>query len=195
MNEKDILGFVAVAIGFCSYALYIIPILRRKTKPHAFTWIVWSLSETIACAAQYSRNAGPGDWATGVSAVASFSIAAMALAWGEKNITRSDWLAFVGGLAAMPLWYFTRNPLAAVILVSIIDTSAYFPTFRKSFRKPREEPALSYFAGSAKYIIALMAMRSYSLATVLYPFCIVLMNIAMILLLLLRRRILARVTK
>jgi hypothetical protein len=195
MSEKDILGFIAVAIGFFSYVLYIVPILRRRTKPHAFTWIVWSLSESIACAAQYSRNAGPGAWATALSAVASISIAVMALSRGEKNITRSDWLAFIGGLAAIPLWYFTRDPLGAVILVSFIDTSAYFPTFRKSFHKPLEEPAWSYFVGSGKYIMALLAMRNYSLVTALYPSCIVFMNILMILLLLYRRAVFARVTK
>jgi hypothetical protein len=93
---------------------------------------------------------------------------------GEKNITRTDWLAFISALFIIPFWYFTRNALWAVILATLIDASAYYPTFRKAWIKPHEEDFILYASDNVRWLFALLAMGDYSTTTLLYPiFCMI----------------------
>jgi hypothetical protein len=54
---------------------------------------------------------------------------------------------------------------------------------------------LPYALGSVKFSLAIFAMTNYALVTILYPACIVIMNIALIAMLLHQRAVLADSTK
>lgn len=191
MLEKEIIGGAAVAIGLYSYAVYLWQIYRRTIKPHLFTWIIWGTLMFIGFAAQYVENAGPGSWNMGVSAVITFVIAGAAYFYGEKNITRSDWIAFIVALSAIPAWIMTDNPLWAVVIISGIDVVAFYPTFRKSWYRPGEEGAWSFFTGGAQFALSIFALENMTFTTVLYPAVIAAMNMLLVTMLLCRRRALA----
>ena len=169
MGYKEALGLLSVALSCIGYSRYFWHIFKKQTKPHAFSWIVWGLTAAIAFFAQRSDAAGAGAWITGFSALTFFAIAAWAVFRGERDIRRSDWWTFTGALAAIPLWYFTGNPLGAVILVTAIDTLGYYPTFRKAYCKPHEETALTHGLDVLKFIPALFAMDNFTVITLLYP--------------------------
>jgi hypothetical protein len=57
---KTILGISAVVIAFISYVPYICNIFAGKTKPHAFTWLIWCTLNAIAFAGQIKDKAGAG---------------------------------------------------------------------------------------------------------------------------------------
>src|SRR5690349_16901377 len=99
--SKEWLGIISVAITLASLMPYLYYTLKRRIKPHAFSWIIWALLTAIGFAAQYSENAGPGAWATAAACVACTAIAVLSLFYGERQITRSDWAAFFTGLAAI----------------------------------------------------------------------------------------------
>lgn len=50
--------------------------------------------------------------------------------YGEKTLTRSDWISFVAALLVIPLWALTKNAALAAILISVIDGLGYYPTYR-----------------------------------------------------------------
>jgi hypothetical protein len=81
----------------------------------------------------------------------------------------------------------TSNPLWAVILVVLADALGFFPTFRKSFNKPYEETAFTFFLIAAGYAIGMFAFETYSVTTLLYPAYLLLANGAFWLYLLVRR--------
>lgn len=191
MTGKEILGLLSVALMCAGFGFYFRDILRKRIKPHAFSWVVWGLLAAIAFLAQRSGAAGAGSWAMGTSAAACFVIAGFAAVRGEKDIKKSDVLAFVAALAAIPIWYFTGDPLWAVVLVSMIEVLAFYPTFRKSFHKPREETSLIYSLDVVNYTLALCALENYSMANLLYPLVIVMTNSAFVAMLLWRRSALA----
>ena len=166
---KMILGIIAVIIGILGYVPYVRDIFRGKTKPHAYTWLTWSILTWIGFYGQVLNNGGAGAWVTGITAILSLFIFILALKWGEKNITFSDKLSLFGAFIAMFLWSFISNPLSALMLVIIIDAFGFFPTFRKSYHKPMEETVITFFVNGLKYVIALFALDSYSLMTYLYP--------------------------
>ena len=188
LEYKVILGYVAIAIGLISYIPYFRNIFSGATKPHAFSWFVWSLLTGIAFAAQLVKEGGAGAWVTGVTAVACFTIACLALVKGKRDFTLFDWIAFVGALLALVLWQLTHNPTLAVMMVCITDILSFMPTIRKGYYKPFEEGALTFSLSSLKFLIAIFALQSYSLATWFYPAWLVATNGLFVLMLLVRRK-------
>ena len=82
---KELLGGVGGLLMLFSFLPYGIGILRRRVRPHAFTWILWALINAIVCAAQLSRGAGPGAIPPAVTAALNGLIGGAALFYGEKN--------------------------------------------------------------------------------------------------------------
>lgn len=185
---KPFLGITATLIALYSYIPYFRDIFSGKTKPHAFSWLVWFLLTAIAFVAQVKDDAGAGAWVTGFTALVAFFIFMAAVTRGEKNITRSDWLCLVGAFLAMGLWAITNSPLVAVILITVIDALGFAPTFRKAFHKPQEETAITFALSAIKFVIAIAALTNYTAVTVLYPASLVIMNGLFVTMLMIRRR-------
>ena len=192
MTGKEMLGLLSVALMVVGFGFYFRDILRRQIKPHAFSWIVWGLLAAIAFLAQRSGEAGAGSWPMGASATVCFVIAGFAVVRGEKDIKKSDVAAFITALAALPLWYFTGDPLWAVVLVSLIEVLAFYPTFRRSFHKPHEETILIYSFDAVNFILALGALENYATANLLYPLVVVLTDSTFVAMVLWRRAGLAK---
>lgn len=185
---KTLLGITATLLALYSYIPYFRDIFAGKTKPHAFSWLVWFLLTAIAFAAQVKDDGGAGAWVTGFTAIIAFIIFITAITRGEKSITKSDWLCLVGSFLAMGLWAITDSPLTAVILITIIDALGFAPTFRKAFHKPQEETLITFALSAVKFVIAIAALGNYSAVTVLYPASLVLMNGLFVVMLIIRRK-------
>ena len=180
MFDKSFFGYLSLVFVVLSGAPYIWSILMRKTRPHVFTWVLWGLLTGIAALAQHVSNAGAGAWAASLSAVFCFVTAILAFTHGERDITRSDWATFVVGLSAIPLWYFTDSPLAAVVWVTLTDALGYYPTLRKSIAKPKEELVFSYIISNLKHITSLFAMAEYSMTNLFNPIVLLAMDTVLI---------------
>jgi hypothetical protein len=191
--SPEVFGWVSLGVAVVGYAPYFKSIYAGKTKPHAFSWFIWGLLTTIAFFAQVTGGAGAGSWAMGFSAAMILCIAVLSLFKGEKEITTSDWIVFLSALAAIPVWYLTKDPLYAVILITAIDTLGFWPTFRKSWGKPQEEPPIFYIISSTKFTLALLALENMNWTTALYPLSLVIMNLAFLLMIIYRKRALALV--
>ncbi len=177
---KSIIGLIAVFLSIFSLFPYIVDILKRKTKPHLYTWIVWTPLTFIAFFAQLSDNAGPGAWTTGVTATLCLVILALAIPYGTKDITRSDNLSLIGAGAAAILWFAVKDITASIILVTLIDVMGFIPTIRKSITKPREETLITHELSGAKHLISLFALEKFSLITALYPAAVFLANAVLV---------------
>lgn len=184
----EFLGWLSVLLGFAGYIPYFISLYKNETKPHAFSWFIWGILTTIAYFAQTAGGAGPGAWVNGSSALTCLIIFATALFKGEKNITKSDWVTFIGALMTIPIWYVTKDPFYALVLIVIIDALAFYPTFRKSWWKPYEEEPLTYAMSGLKFLIALFALNAVNMTTAFYPAFLVLANWLFVAMVLWRRK-------
>lgn len=188
MDFKVVLALVAVAMTITGYFFYFRDIFANKTKPHAFSWLVWAALTSIAFFGQLSDNAGPGAWVTATTAAISFVVFALAIKKGEKDITRSDKLNLLGAGAALALWFITSDPLLSVILITIVDFLGFMPTIRKSYNKPHEETLVHYVLAGLKFVLAIVALDNYTLVTWLYPASLVAANLFFVFMLVVRRR-------
>lgn len=187
LDVKTLLGFSALAIAVISYIPYFRNIFLGKTRPHAFTWLVWGTLNAIAFAGQVQDNAGPGAWALGFTAFATLSIFVLSLFKGEKDIRRFDWFCLIGSFVAIIPWLITSDPLLSVVFITLIDVIAFMPTVRKSIKKPWQETLATYTLSIFKYFLIVAALERYTVVTTLFPFVIGTMNVFFVVFILIRR--------
>jgi hypothetical protein len=176
MSYKEIYGIIASIIAIISYIPYIRDVLANKTKPHAFSWLIWSILTAVAFFGQIAGGAGPGSWVNGFTTVVCFIIFIFGLIKGRSNIVLIDWICLVGAGVAILFWFITNGPLVSVIMVTIIDALGFFPTFRKSYHKPHEETWSTYVLSIFKYVFSLFALQTFSVVTVLFPIYLIFAN-------------------
>jgi hypothetical protein len=188
MYYKDLLGYLATAIALAGYIPYFRDIFRNKTKPHAFSWLVWAVLTGIAFAAQVVGGGGAGAWVTGFSAFVCFTVFLLALKKGQKTFSRFDWISLLSAFGALLLWVLTNNPVLSVLLVTAIDAIGFLPTFRKGYHNPFEETVSTFLLSSVKWVFAIFALNTFSILTWFYPASLILMNGLFVVLLLVRRK-------
>jgi hypothetical protein len=191
MDYHNIAGVVAVVCTLAANAIYIRDTLRGKTRPHLFTWLVWAIVSGVAAVLAFVGGAFVSAAILGNAGFWCFVTSLLALRYGERDITQSDWAMFLSALAIIPCWAITKEPLVAAVLASAIDIFGYGPTFRKAWHKPQEENLKAFSIDSVLWTFSLFAVSPYTLATGLYPTVIFLMNAALVLMLILRRRALS----
>jgi hypothetical protein len=187
-----LLGLCSVVAALVGYVPYLWSAATGKTKPHAFSWIIWGTTTAISFAAQWSDRAGAGAWATGITACSYFMIAVLALVKGETETTRGDWISLIGALMAIPLWCAMRSPLWSVILVTAIEVVGFYPTYRKAYTKPDEEMVFTFLLCSCTYALSLLALEHWSIVTAFYPAVIAAVNGVFVAMVVARRRLLNR---
>jgi hypothetical protein len=187
-DYKIILGFVTLVIAVISYSFYFRNIYLGLTKPHAFSWFVWSVISGIAFFAQISENGGAGAWVTGFTAVVCFVISVLASFKASEPFKVFDWVSLFAALGALILWYYSNNPTWAVVLVSIVYALGFLPTYRKAFYKPEQETAITFALNAFKFAISIVALDSFSVSTWFYPLTLVVLNFCFVVMLVIRRK-------
>jgi hypothetical protein len=180
---KETLSVIAIIITIGSFMPYLLSILRGQTKPHVFSWIIWSITTLVVFLAQLSDKGGAGAWPIGVSGIITIIVAWLAYRnKGDISITRSDWLFLISALSALPFWYLTADPFWAVLILTTVDMLGFGPTLRKAYHSPHDEQALFYFLFAIRNVIAIFALENYSATTLLFPVatglgCLVLISV------------------
>ncbi|MBU9300599.1 hypothetical protein C6P74_22865 [Burkholderia multivorans] len=173
----SVLGVVGSAVSLAAAVPYALAIYRRTVRPHLFTWLIWSVVTVIAAAGQFVAGAGPSAWCTAAIAVTCVLTFVASIFRGERGWTRADWVFLCAALSAIPLWMLTDDPTLSICLVTLIELAGLGPTVRKTIRDPWSE-SLTYFALCiVKYSLAVLALRSWSVAVAFYPVVNVLASI------------------
>lgn len=188
MELKIIISVTAVALAFVGYVPYIKDILKEKTKPHIYSWFIWSLVTAIAFGLQVSAEAGVGAWVTLAVVIIGVLIFLLGLRGSVKNITKTDTIFFILALVALFLWLIVKQPILSVILVSSIDMLGFIPTIRKSWNKPYSETLFTYELGAFRHVLSLFALQNYNVVTWLYPGTWAIANLIFSIILIIRRK-------
>lgn len=187
---KTLFAAASLCFGFITFVPYFVEIWKGTAKPHIFSWVTWSLLTGLGFILSLRGGGGEGAWIFGLQSLLCLLVAVYAIFRGEKHITRTDWISFVSALAVTVIYLFTKNGPVSAFLAAMIDSLGFVPTFRKSYLKPLEEPALTYFFSFLSFLFSLGALQVYSIETVFYPLALVMANLAFVFFLLVRRKVL-----
>lgn len=191
MTYKEMSSAIAIVLTFVAFVPYIYAIVNGSTRPHVFSWVIWSATTFVVFLAQLEGKGGVGAWPIGVSAVVTLFIAFLAyLKRSDITIAKTDWLFFAVALSSLPLWYLTSNPLWAVVVLTIVDLLGFGPTLRKTYNLPYSESVLFYALIGVRNSLVLIALETYSMTTILFPAVITAACMSVITMILYRRRVL-----
>jgi hypothetical protein len=188
MDYKTALAIGTLILAVISYVPYFRDMFSGRTRPHAFSWLIWGVLNGIAFAGQVHDKGGPGIWPLGFTAAAMFVIFFASLKYGEKDIRPFDWFCLVAaGLALIP-WLLTNEPLLSIILVTIIDLLGFAPTIRKAYLRPYQETLVTHAISTFKYAFIIIALQNYTVTTVLFPLAVFIADGLLVGMLILRRK-------
>ena len=170
IHFKEILSGIAVALTFTAFIPYIRDILKGKTKPHIFSWVIWGTTTFVVFLAQLEGHGGVGAWPLGVSGTITIFIANLAyVKRGNPTVTKIDWFFLIAALLSLPLWHITSDPLWAVVILTVIDVLGFGPTIRKAYNFPHSESLLFFGLFAFRDFLVILALEHYSTTTVLFP--------------------------
>ena len=169
MSLKLFFGILSLIPAVIAYYFYFRDMFRGKTKPHAFSWLVWGLLAGNGFFAQVNAHGGIGAWATGLTSVASLAIFCFALRKDTTKPTRFDWVLLGFALMGLVLLLFVKNHEIALCLTLFALVAGFAMTIRKAYQKPDEENALAFWLNMLKFVPAIFALASFSFLTVAYP--------------------------
>lgn len=188
MNYKIIFGLISTVIGVISFLPYLKDIFARKTKPHIYTWLIWSIIQGVGVVAMIMGGAGAGSWALIIGTIFVFFIFLLSFKYGTKNITKFDTVCLIAAIITIIIWIIQKDPLISVILVCIIDFTGFILTYKKIYKEPGSETTSLYFMYALSNMFALLAMNQYTIITSLYTTFLLCANSFCVLLLVVRRK-------
>lgn len=187
---KELLSIIAIALTFMAFYPYIRSILNNSVKPHVFSWVIWGTTTFIVFFAQLEDGAGTGAWPIGISSLITLYIAILAYrSKSDISITITDWWFLTLAISSLPFWFFTSDPLWAVIILTSVDVLGFGPSIRKAYFHPFEESLTFFSLFVVRNIMVIIALQHYSVTTIMFPAVIALACLTLIVIILYRRRI------
>lgn len=168
MDYKIICAIVASIISIYCFFPYIIDILRGVTKPHKYTWLIWTILQITGFFIMFSENAGLGSIPLGIGGLLCGFVFMLSIKNGTKDIKFFDKVCLIGALAAIFIWIFLKNPVISIILISVIDFVGFLPTMRKVYSDPYSETLSIYVLSVLSILLSLISLDIYNFSTVFY---------------------------
>ena len=188
VNIQIILAVLSSVVGIVCFVPYIRDIFRHTTKPHSYTWLIWAILQSIAAAAMWSEGAGIAIASSSIGAVLCAFVFLLSLKYGTKDIKPFDSVCLAGALLALSAYLFLHDALLSIILVTLIDFTAFLPTLRKTFIEPETETASTHLLSGASNALAIGALASFNLTTLIYLPAIMTMDFILGALVLIRKK-------
>ena len=188
-NIKTVIGLVATSLVFIGYIPYFRDIVNRKTKPHIYSWFIWSLVTMIVFALQISNSAGTASFATLAASIMCLTVLVLGAIYKSKvKITKIDTIFFVMSLLSLGFWLVAKEPIISSILITIVNFLGFIPTMRKSWEKPFTETLFLYYFNAFRYSLTVFSLQRYSIITALYVVTCLTTTVIFIAMVNLRRR-------
>lgn len=169
INREIIFGLLAAAINIAGFVPYMLDILRGKTKPERAMWWIYSVLFIVLLMAQNGANAGWLLLATGSYIFSSVLIALLSIKYGYGKFHKRHFISASIAIAGLILWRITDQPLIAILLVILIDSSGFWLTLIKTWHAPHSETLLAWQMALLSYFVSMLSIRNWTFDVVIYP--------------------------
>ena len=185
---KDALGLLSVALAILAAVIYVAQTLRGEVRPHPLSWFLFGTLSLTGYLVQRGEGVQQGSWTLMAMTVICFLFVAVSVARGERSFSRSEWAFAVAGGAVFVVYLFTGQANIAAALTTLVDALGYGPTFVRGWAQPRKDSVSSFALNGLKFVPSLMAMDPINFATAFYPATLLVLNAAVAIMLVIRRR-------
>ncbi|HSX00261.1 MAG TPA: hypothetical protein VLH38_04460 [Patescibacteria group bacterium] len=168
--------------------IYIVSILRGKSRPHRMTRLLILVISGLSLGALAASHDHAGIWLAYVSSGQSIVLWLLSLKRGMGGSERLDMICFGLCFMGIGLWLYSGESLFGLVMSIVADFVACVLSLKKTLRLPHTESWLFYLLD----VFAAASIVSASVHTteaLLYPIYILLINAAYVAIILWPRKI------
>jgi hypothetical protein len=124
----------------------------------------------------------------GVTAAVCLMLCLIGFRQGERNFPWYEWAFLAAAAIVFAFYLVSRQPALSAILASIVNVLGFGPTLTKAWARPHSDSSSTFMLNGLKFVPSLLAMDSVSVATCVLPASLVVTNLAVALIIVLRRQ-------
>lgn len=171
-----IFGYISALFVVLSSIPYIIDILRKKTKPHRVTWLIYTVLSSIAFFSQLAKGATDSLWLSGFITIDVTLCFLLSLKYGVGGVAKKDIVVFLFAALGLVAWYLTNEAAIALYIVILIDMAGSYLTLEKAYKQPETETFIMWFFSAIAAFFAMLAVGSLNIILLSYPLAILLID-------------------
>ena len=184
---RDALGGLSVALAVLAAVVSVRPDLRGDVRPHPLSWFLFGVLSLTGYLVQRDEGARQGSWTLLAMTFICFLFVAASVARGERSFSAGVGIRRRRGRGLRPL------PVHPGRQCRGRDDDGHrrariWADVRTRVVLPSKDSVTSFAINGAKFVPSLMAMDPISFATTSYPATLLVLNMAVAVMLLLRRR-------
>ena len=186
----NIFLIISVVLPLIGTSAYIYEILYKDVRPNIVTWGVWFLISLVSTVSLYFQQSNAAVYFAAIMALQPASILLLSLK--KHGITKwilVDKIALILALLGIIAWIVTNNPLLALLFSIFADFSGLVPTLVKAYTNPFEESYIFFLLDSIASIANLIAVGSLFVSDAIYPAYLFMANVAVVIIIVIRRRL------
>jgi hypothetical protein len=192
IDAAPALGLLAGALGVACTVPYLRDTLRRTTVPHRGSWLIWSVLEVVALAAQRADGARWSLLPLLTQAVGTCLVFGLSVRLGSGQLTRVDLALIALAGVGVAGWLTVDEPAIATTCVIVADLVAMLMMMPKAWRDPHSETLSTFALAAGSGLLMTGAVGSRSVSLLAYPVYFAAVNAAIAGVIAHRRRILER---
>ena len=152
------MGFISTVLGIYCTVPYVRAILRRSTKPHQFSWLVFVIMNGIVTLSQLLAGGRASVLVSFTFFAGSLIIFVLSLKYGTRNTSKWDKALFACALVTITVWIITKSNAAAIWLTVVIDVIATSMTILKIAKEPHSEDPQPWIIASVAYVFTSLSL-------------------------------------
>lgn len=168
---SDKFVILGAVINLAGLYVYIVDMMKGKTRPNRVSWALWALAPLIAFAAELNKGVGLQSLMTFIVGFGPLVVFVLSFL-NKKSIWKLGWFDFTCGalsILGLILWLFTREGNIAIVFSIIADGLAALPTIVKSFSHPESENTWAYSMSAVNAGITLLTIDNWTFANYGFP--------------------------
>jgi hypothetical protein len=164
-----LLGVAAAVVALVDLVPYVRDTLRRLTRPHRGTWLIWSVLGTTGFASQLADG---GTWSllmVGVETGSTVLVFALSLRFGRGGVGAYDVCLTSTAALGVAGWAVSSHPVVATTFVVAADAVGVAMMLPKTWRDPWSETLSTYSLAGTAGLLSAAAVGAMDLSLLLYP--------------------------
>ena len=170
MSIYKILGILSAVVFTIAYIPYIISIIKKKTTPHPFSWLLWAIIGIIT--AYFYVLVGAKETLPFAFAGAFFPmiIVFISFRYWKGGFSKFDYGCLVFSVSAIISYILFHSAAISLTLSIVADVFAFLPTMRKTYLDPLSESPSSWLLFFLSYLLSLVAtVPHFTYGVVVFP--------------------------
>jgi hypothetical protein len=184
-----ILGVLAGLVGIAGMTPYIRDTVRRSTRPHRGTWMIWGVLAIAVCMSQRADGASWSLVMAGTQVVLNALVIILAIRLGTGAVSAADTVLITIAGVGVAGWLIAGEPIVATACVVAADLIATGMMVPKTWRDPDSETLSTFASASLVGALAAGSVGALEPSLLLYPLYYCVANGALALLISNRRAV------